>query len=413
MTMPDALKRPAPWLILSCGALIAIFTMGPRSGMGFFVAPLSTDRGLGLEVFSLAMAIQNLLWGLGQPIAGALADRFGMLRVFGAGLVFYGLGLWWMAHATDPLQLYMSGGVLFGMAMAGASFNLVIAAFGKLLPESYRPFALGLGTAASSFGQFLFAPATVVLIREVGWQNTLIVFAVLMVAVIPAAMALATPPNATAGAGGAAPKQQSLREALAEAFGHRSYILLVAGFFVCGFHVAFITVHLPPYLADVGIAPIVAGWAIALIGLFNIVGSLSAGLLGGRFSRRWMLSGIYAARAVVILVFLFTPPTATSVLMFSAAMGLLWLSTVPLTSGLVALMFGTRWLATLYGVVFLSHQVGAFLGLAIAGYGRAAFGNYDLVWWISIALGVFAAIVHAPIVEKPVTRPGEPAPATR
>ncbi len=373
--------------------------------MGFFVAPLSSDRGFGLEVFSFAMAVQNLLWGLGQPVAGALADKFGMVRVFIAGLLFYAVGLAWMAYATDPLSLQLSGGVLFGMALAGASFNLVIGAFGKLLPDHLKPLGLGLGTAASSFGQFLFAPTTVILIREIGWESTLLVFAGLMLLIVPAALALATPPK-PAGAPPAANDGQTLRDALREAFGHRSYVLLVSGFFVCGFHVAFITVHLPKVVQDMGLPAIIGGWAIALIGLFNIVGSLGAGLMGGRWSRRWMLSAIYALRAVVIVALLVLPPSPVTVLVFAAAMGLLWLSTVPLTSGLVALMFGTRWLAMLYGVVFLSHQVGAFIGLAIAGYGRAAFGNYDLVWFISIALGVFAALIHMPIVERPVERDG-------
>lgn len=410
MGLSETLRRRAPWLILGCGAFIAILTMGPRSSMGFFVGPLLTDRGFGLETFSFAIAVQNLLWGLGQPFAGALADKFGMVRVFVVGLLFYFVGLMGMAYATDPTTFTLSAGVLFGMALAGASFNLVIAAFGKLLPDSYRPLALGIGTASSSFGQFLFAPVTVILIRETGWQNTLMVFAVLMLVAIPAAFALTTPrPSKSAPA--APLPQQTLKDALREAFSHRSYILLVSGFFVCGFHIAFVTVHLPPYLADQGVAPIVAGWAIAMIGLFNIVGALSAGLLGGKFSRRWMLTGIYAARAVVFLVFILVPISTVTVLVFAAALGLLWLSTVPLTSGLVALMFGTRWLATLYGIVFLSHQIGAFVGLLIAGYGRVAYGNYDVVWWLSVALAVFAALIHMPIVEKAVVRAEEPAPA--
>jgi MFS family permease len=395
-----------PTVILIVGAFCAMLTFGPRASLGFFTTELSSERGWALAIFSLSAAIQNLLWGLGQPFAGALADRYGTARVLVIGVVLYAAGMIGMAFAADPLTLHMSAGVLIGLGLAGCSFNLVLAAFTKLLPAEKRSLALGVGSAAGSFGQFLFAPLTVLLKAYIGWQMTLVVFGLLLLIIIPLAFVLSTPPMQTnKGPGASVAESQTYKQALAEAFGHPSYNFLVAGFFVCGFHIAFITIHLPKYLVDHGIAASIGGWVMALIGLFNIVGSLAAGYLGGRYSKRWILSAIYFTRSIAIILFLVMPLTPVSALLFGAFIGLLWLSTVPPTSGLVALMFGTRWMAMLYGVVFLSHQVGAFLGVWLAGLLYDSTGNYDLVWYLGIALGVFAAIVHLPIREQPVARP--------
>ncbi len=391
-----------PAVIIACGCLMAILTFGPRSILGFFLQPMSQDLGWGRDVFSLALAIQNLLWGAALPFVGAIADRYGTLLPLAVGGVVYAAGLAMMAYSTTPAMLHLSTGVLIGFGLAGASFTLVLAAFGKLLPPSWQPFGFGVGTAAGSFGQFLFSPLAVGLLGTIGWQQTLLVFAVLVLFVLPLAFAVATP--AMDMGTGAARKPQSFREALREAFGHQSYVLLVLGFFTCGFHIAFITVHLPPYLVDRGLDVSWGGWVVAFIGLFNIFGAIAAGLLGSRFPKRYLLSTIYALRALAIAVFLLVPMSPASALAFGASMGLLWLSTVPLTSALVALMFGTRFMATLFGFVFFSHQVGAFIGVWLGGVLYERTGSYDMVWWLGVALGIFAALVHLPIREKPVER---------
>ena len=391
-----------PAVIIGCGCLMAILTFGPRSVFGFFLQPMSQELGWGRDVFALAVAIQNLLWGAALPFAGAIADRYGTVRSLAVGAIIYAAGLALMAYSTTPTMLHLSAGVLVGFGLAGASFTIVLAAFGKLLPESKRTFAFGAGTAAGSFGQFLFSPLAVGLLNSIGWKQTLLVFAVLVLLVLPLSFAVATPPM-DMGAG-AVKKPQSFREALGEAFGHQSYVLLVIGFFTCGFHIAFITVHLPPYLVDRGLDVSWGGWVLAFIGLFNIFGAIGAGLLGGRFPKRYLLSIIYALRAVAITAFLLAPISPASALLFGAAMGVLWLSTVPLTSALVALMFGTRFMATLFGFVFFSHQVGAFLGVWLGGFLYERTGSYDVVWWLGVALGIFAALVHLPIRERPVAR---------
>ena len=381
---------------------MAILSFGPRSTFGFFLQPLSTELGVGRDVFALAIAIQNLLWGLGQPFAGAVADRYGTVRSLWVGTLLYAAGLVLMAYSTTPGMLQLSAGVLIGFGLAGASFTIVIAAFGKLLPESWRSFAFGAGTAAGSFGQFLFSPLAVALMGAVGWHTTLIIFAVLVLLCLPLALVVATPPQ-TSGVG-AAVRPQSFREALGEAFGHNSYLLLTLGFFTCGFHVAFITTHLPPYLIDKGLDAKWGGWVIALIGLFNIIGSVTAGILGAKYPRRYLLAAIYFLRAVAIAAFLLVPTTPASALVFGAAMGILWLSTIPLTSGLVALMFGVRYMATLFGFVFFSHQVGAAVGVWLGGFLYERTGSYDVVWWLGVALGIVAGLVNLPIREQPVAR---------
>src|SRR5580700_3192588 len=390
-----------PAVIVFCGCLIGLLTFGPRSAAGQFLTPLSFANGWGRDVFSMAFAIQNLIWGIGQPFAGAIADRFGTVRVLCAGGIMYGLGLAIMAYASNPLALDFSAGVLIGFGLAGCSFNLVLSAFGKLVPEAWRSLALGAGTAAGSFGQFLFSPLARVLIDAFGWQPALLIFAAGLLMVLPLSLALATP-RATSGIGRAA--SQSLKQALAEAFGHRSYVLLVLGFFTCGFQLAFITVHLPAYLVDRGLSAEVGGWTIGVIGLFNIVGSLSAGWLSTRMPKRYLLSSIYFVRAAAVLAFIVFPVSTASAIAFGAVMGLLWLSTVPPTASLVAVMFGNRWGGMLYGFAFFSHQVGGFLGVLLGGLAFERTGSYDAVWWLSILFGVLSALINLPIVEKPVQR---------
>jgi MFS family permease len=397
-----------PAVIVVCGCLIAIISFGPRSALGFFLTPLSAANGWGRDVFALALALQNLLWGIGQPFAGAIADRFGTVRVLGIGAILYALGLGMMAYATTPSALHISAGVLIGFGLAGCSFTIVLAAFGKLVPEQWRSLAFGAGTAAGSFGQFLFSPVAVALIGAFGWQNALLIFGAIMLLVLPLSLVLATPPALASMPGAAAP--QSLRHALNEALAHRSYILLVLGFFTCGFQLQFITVHLPAYLVDRGLSAEVGGWTIAVIGLFNIVGSLYSGWLGDRLPKRYILSVIYFARAAAVLAFISFPVTPVTSVAFGAVMGLLWLSTVPPTNALVALMFGTRWLAMLAGFAFFSHQIGGFLGVLLGGIVFESTGSYDAIWWLSILFGVLSAVINLPIVEKPVQRLA-PAPA--
>src|SRR5436190_15913271 len=391
-----------PLVIILCGCAIALLGFGPRSSLGFFIKPMGQEFSWGRDVFGLARAVQNLLWVLGQPIAGAIADRFGTFRVMIIGALMYAGGLAVMRYASTPMSLELGAGVLMGFGLSGCSFNLVLSAFSKLLSPERRGIALGAGTAAGSFGQFLFAPFGVALIDNFGWQTALMVFAGLMLLIVPLSLALSTPPQTADNA--AAPNQQSFRTALAEAFGHRSYVLLVLGFFTCGFQLAFVTVHLPPFLVDSGISVQIGGWVVAAIGLFNILGSISVGWMQNRLPKRYILSAIYLARALVTVAFISFPITPFSAIAFGAASGLLWLSTVPPTSALVSLMFGTRWFATLYRIAFVSHQVGGFLGVWLGGIVFEQFGSYTPIWWLSILFGVLSALINLPIVEKPVVR---------
>jgi MFS family permease len=392
-----------PTVVVVCGCLIAMVAFGPRSSLGFFLTPLSQEHHWGRDVFSFALAIQNLLWGIGQPFAGGIADRFGATRVMMLGATLYALGLVLMSHATTPGTLDLTAGVCIGLGLSGCSFNLVIGAFGKLLPESWRSLSFGAGTAAGSFGQFLYSPIAVALMDKFGWQTALAVFAGVTMLVLPFSLALATPPKSAAATAVVMPPQ-SFRLAISEAFGHRSYVLLVLGFFTCGFQLAFTTVHLPSYLIDRGLSAEVGGWTLATIGLFNIIGSVTSGYLGNRMPKRYILSIIYFARALSIAVFVLLPASPTTTIIYGAVTGLLWLSTVPPTSGLVAVMFGTRWLAMLFGFAFFSHQVGGFLGVWLGGLVFDLYGSYDPVWWLAVFFGVMSAIINLPIVEKPVAR---------
>ncbi len=389
-----------PALVIGFGSLIALIAFGPRSTLGFFLTPLSSANHWGRDVFAFALALQNLLWGVGQPLGGIIADRFGSVRVLCGGALLYALGLVLMAYATSAPMLDLSAGVLIGFGLAGCSFPVVLAALGKIVPLQWRSRAFGFGTAAGSFGQFLYSPVAVALMDVFGWQETLVIFAASLLAVLPLSLALATPPSEGAHAG----ESQSLRQALSEAFVHRSYVLLVLGFFTCGFQLQFITVHLPSYLVDRGLSAQVGGWTIATIGLFNIVGSVTAGWLGDRMPKRYLLSFIYFIRAAAILVFISFPVTPFTCLVFGATMGLMWLSTVPPINGIIALMLGTRWLATLAGFAFFSHQVGGFLGVWLGGIVFDRTGSYNMVWWLAILFGVLSALINMPIVEKPVAR---------
>lgn len=394
----------SPLIILIAGCLIALLTFGPRASSGFFLLPMSNQYGWGRDVFGLALALQNLLWGLGSPFAGAIADRFGTVRVLCVGALIYAAGIAMMSYASTPGLLQLSAGVLVGFGLSACSFNLVLAAFGKLLPDRWKSIGFGAGTAAGSFGQFLFPPLATGLISRVGWQETLIVFAVVLLLVLPLSLALATRGTDAQRQASALPSQ-SIGGALREAFAHPSYVLLVLGFFTCGFQLAFVTVHMPAFLADKGITAEVGAGTLALIGLFNMIGSLTAGALATRFSRKWMLALIYAARGVVIAAFILLPISPASCLVFGAALGLLWLSTVPPTSGLVLLMFGARYMAMLYGFAFFSHQVGGFLGVWLGGILYEATGGYEVVWWLSVALSFASAAINLPIRERPVERP--------
>jgi MFS family permease len=393
-----------PIVVILCGCAIAMLSFGPRSAVGQFLTPMSLENHWGRDVFAFALAIQNLLWGAFQPFAGGVADRYGAVRVLWTGAIAYAAGLALMSQASSPGLLDLTAGVLIGFALSSCSFNLVIGALGKLVPEEWRSIAFGAGTAAGSFGQFLFSPLARFLIDWTGWQNTLVIFGGIMLLILPLALALATPKVATSAGGAAARPQQSVIQALSEAFAHRSYVLLVLGFFTCGFQLAFVTVHLPAYLLDRGLSASVGAWTIGLIGLFNIFGSLLSGWLGNRMPKRYILSVIYFARALAVVAFITLPASTTSALVFGAVTGFLWLSTVPPTSGLVALMFGTRWLAMLFGFAFFSHQVGGFLGVLLGGFAYEQTHSYDPVWWLSVLFGVLSALINLPIVEKPVVR---------
>jgi MFS family permease len=404
VTAPKLADWRTPAFLIACGCVIAVLSFGPRATLGFFLTPLSNANGWGRDVFGLALAIQNLLWGAGQPFAGAMADKYGAPRVLSAGAILYALGLYLMAQSNTPGMLYISAGVLIGFGLSGCAVPAIIGALGKLVPESWRSIAFGAGTAAGSFGQFLYSPIAVSLMDSYGWQTTLLIFSWLLLLVIPLSLTLMTPRRTATPARTAAPSQ-SVRQATAEAFRHRSYVLLVLGFFTCGFQLAFITVHLPAYLVDRGLSTQVGGWTLAVIGLFNIIGSLGAGYLGGIMPMRYILSVIYFGRALAVVAFISLPASPAATLIFGAVTGLLWLSTVPPTSGLVALMFGTRWLTMLFGFAFFSHQVGGFLGVWLGGVLYEATGSYNIVWWLSVFFGVASAVINLPIVEQPVARP--------
>jgi MFS family permease len=399
--MFTASRAPQLKTVLIASGLILTLALGVRHGFGFWLQPISQAYGWTRETYSLAIAWQNLMWGAFGPFAGMAADRFGTARVVIVGAIFYASGLLWMALVDQPTLFVIGSGVLIGGALACTAFGALSGIIGRAAPASKRSWAFGLSAAAGSFGQFVMMPVEQQLISFTGWQNAFyLVAALIMLVMLPMAFKLREPALAKT-----LSHEQSIWEATKEAFAHKSFLLLVAGYFVCGFQVVFIGVHMPAYLRDQGILdPNVAVIALALIGLFNIFGSYYFGKLGGILPKRYLLSSIYFGRAVVISLFLLAPLSSWSVYVFSAAMGLLWLSTVPLTNGLVAGIFGVKYLSMLSGFVFFSHQVGSFLGVWLGGYLYTRQGNYNTVWLITIALGLFAALINLPINEQAITR---------
>ncbi len=400
--------KPLPWyftpaVIIISGCLVAMVNFGVRTSFGLFTGPISEAHAWPREIFSFGLALQNLLWGIATPMAGALADRYGSARVLMTGAIFYAVGTLIMAFAEAPWVFHASAGILVGIGVAMSSFGIVMAALGRIVPPEKRSWAFGIATASSSLGQFIFAPLGGALISAYGWQNALVVLAASTLLVLVFAMPLMaqnTPGSKTA----AGETDITMRQAIGGAFGNSSYMMLVSGFFVCGFQLAFITVHLPPYLAEHGITKEFAGLAMGAIGLFNVVGSYTAGMIGGRYQKKIPLSLIYILRSISIVAFIMLPITTTTTMIFTATMGFLWLSTVPLTMGLVTVMFGTRYMATLYGCVVLSHQLGSFFGVWLGGRLYDQFGSYDPVWWMGVGLGVFAALIHLPIREARATK---------
>jgi predicted MFS family arabinose efflux permease len=398
----NTLVRPALSMkqVLLCGAMIVTLSMGIRHGFGLWLQPVTLDRGWSRETFAFAIAIQNIAWGIAGPIAGGIADRFGAFKVLVVGALLYALGLVLMGLASTGLAFMGSAGVILGLAQSGTTYAVVYGVIGRNVAADKRSWAMGITAAAGSFGQFLMVPVENGLIDGVGWQNALFILGCLALAIVPLAFGLKEPPHAAASG-----PQQSVAAAIREAFGHPSFLLLAAGYFVCGFQVVFIGVHMPSYLKDHGLTPNVATTALALIGLFNVIGTYAAGALGQRMPKRYILSTIYALRAVVIAVFISAPLTPWSVYLFASVIGVLWLSTVPPTNALIAQIFGVRYLSMLGGFAFLSHQVGSFLGAWLGGRLYDATGSYNVVWWIAIALGVFAAIVNLPVKEHAIVRP--------
>jgi len=392
-TAPRSLAAPLLVLIIA-GCVLAAVTNGIRTSFGLLTLPLTADLGMTREAWGLAMAIQNLAWGIAQPFAGALADRYGTAKVIVGGLLVYAAGLALMVVSPTGTLMNFSAGIVVGVGIATASFSMVMVAFGRSVPQEKRTLIFGIATAASSFGQFAFAPIGQGFISAFGWQTTLLYAAVMVVLLMPLTYALRGKSERAADG-----IEMPFGEALKRAWAFRSYRLLVIGFFVCGFHIAFINVHLPAYLVQCGLSPEIGSWAIAVIGLFNIVGSLSAGYLGGRLPKQMLLATIYFTRAIAIALFVFLPVTEITAFVFSGVIGLLWLSTVPPTAGLVTQFFGARYMGMLYGVAFFSHQVGSFIGVWLGGYVFDQTGSYSLVWYLGILLGLASAAVHLPIRE--------------
>jgi len=402
--MPE-LRKPSPTVMLVCASLILTLTLGTRHSFGLFLQPMSMDNGWGREVFGFAVAVQNLLWGLSQPFTGMLADRFGARRVLFAGGLLFTLGLVFMANSTTALGLTLAIGIFVGLGMSCTSFNIVFGALGRAYSAEKRSVVLGISSAAGSFGQFALLPLALVLISGAGWYSALIVLSIIMAVVMPASFGVADRGYGASGHVGGV----SLKEALAEAFRHRGFWLLGVGYFACGFQVVFIGTHFPAFLLDQGLTARDGTISLALIGLFNIFGSYLAGHLGGRFSKTYLLSAVYALRGVAIALLISFPLTPVSAYLFAAAMGFLWLGTVPLTNGVVAGIFGVKHLAMLSGFVFFFHQLGSFFGGWLGGYVFDHTGSYQIVWLIAIGLSVISVVANLPIDERPLVR--KPAPA--
>ena len=389
-----------PAVVLLGGCLISLIGFGVRSPFGLYLGPMTSALGWDRETYALAMAIQNLLWGVGLPVAGALADRYGSVAVIAGGAFIYALGILGMSMAESAWMLHLTGGLLVGIGVAFTSFQLAIAAMVRVVGPAKRSLVMGAGTAAGSLGQVLYSPLAQSMIVDYGWSASLMMLAMSALVIAPLALLLPNDPQVH----NEQPLHASLREALAEAFRHRGYLLLTAGFFVCGFHVAFITVHLPAYVTDLGLGRHVGAWCISLIGLFNIAGSFLSGWYGQHASKKFGLSVIYLLRALVLLALLLVTKTEYTMYVFAGAIGMLWLATIPLTTGIVAQIFGVRYMATLFGVVFLSHQIGSFTGVWMGGWMHDHTGSYDLMWQAGIVLGLAAAVIHLRINEKPLAR---------
>ncbi len=394
-------KKLLSFAIIAASALLAI-NFGFRSSLGLFLKPVSESFGYGREIFAFSLALQNLFWGLFQPLAGAIADKYGTAKVIILGSILYALGLYITATADGFIDLHLGAGILIGMGIAGTGLGVILPAMARMVRPEKRAFALGIGTAAGSAGQFLLIPVAREFLVAYGWQMALVIMAIGSLSMI-----LFTPVfkgDKKTGTKTDDESEQNLREALREASKHFHYWLLIAGFFVCGFQLAFITVHIPSYLADKGFDSSVAATSLSIIGLCNIVGSLTAGHLSGIYSKKWILAFIYGARSIVIVLFLVFPISLFSVYAFSFATGFLWLATVPPTSGLVAQMFGLKYMGTLYGIVFLNHQIGSFTGVWLGGYLFDTTGSYNQVWWWAAIIAAITAIIHVFIDERPVDR---------
>jgi MFS family permease len=387
--------------VLICGAAIVTLSMGIRHGFGLWLQPITQAQGWGRQEFGFAMAIQNLSWGFVGIFAGMVADKFGAFRVIALGAVIYSVGLLGMAWATDPWVFALFTGVIIGTAQAGTTYAVIYGVIGRNVPAERRSWAMGVAAAAGSFGQFLMVPVEGLLISQAGWQTALVILAAAALLIVPLAWGLREP---ALNAPGQIQRDQTIAQALKEAFKYPSFQLLMAGYFVCGFQVVFIGVHMPSYLKDHGLAPQVASYALALIGLFNVFGTYIAGSLGQKMPKKNILAFIYTARSVAIVLFLLAPLTPTSVYIFSAVMGLLWLSTVPPTNASVAQIFGVAHLSMLSGFIFFSHQIGSFMGVWLGGYLYDKTGSYNIVWYLAVALGVFAALVNLPVRESPIVR---------
>ena len=401
VAMPESKARLSLTRLLICGAAIVTLSMGIRHGFGLWLQPITQAQGWSRENFGMAIAIQNLAWGISGIFAGMLADRFGSFRVILVGTLAYCLGLVGMAYADTPLTFALSTGLLIGMAQSGTTYAVVYGVIGRNVPADRRSWAMGVTAAAGSFGQFLMVPAEGFLISQFGWQQALVMLGFSALLMAPLAWGLREP-----GFGGGAldKREQSILQAMREALHYRSFQLLMAGYFVCGFQLVFIAVHMPSYLRDKGLSPQVASYALALIGLFNVFGTYAAGVLGQNIAKRKILAFIYLARAASIALFLLMPLTPLSVYLFASAMGLLWLSTVPVTNAIVAQIFGVSHLSMLSGLVFFSHQIGSFVGAWLGGYLYDKTGSYDIVWNIAIALGVAAALINLPVKEAAIAR---------
>ena len=402
MTSPASTSADwrTPTVVLVCGGMILTLAMGIRHGFGLFLQPMSAELHWGRETFALALAVQNLVWGVTQPFAGMLADKYGSGRVLLGGAALYCLGLVTMAHAATPLTMVLTAGVLIGTGLSGVTFSVVSGVLGRSYPPEKRSMALGISAAAGSFGQFALLPLTQWLLSHVGWYGALLTLAAVGLLMAPLALALVERRTGHVHA-----FRQSAGEAMREALGHRGYVLLTLGFFVCGFQVTFIGVHLPSYVLDKGLPAYVGVTALMLIGLFNIVGTYAAGWLGARISKKYILSAIYFGRSVIIAAFILVPISAMSVYAFAVALGILWLSTVPTTNGIVAQVFGVRYMAMLSGFTFFSHQIGSFLGAWLGGLLFDRTGSYNIVWYLSIALGIVAGLLNLPIDEREIARP--------